>query len=67
MEADVTQASRGVRQQGLACPACGHRYLKAVYTRHQRDRVVRIRTCQNCTARVKTYEQVVGAVSSTVE
>jgi len=44
--------------RGLRCPQCGCGHLPVLYTRQQRDHVLRVRCCRDCGRRVVTRERV---------
>lgn len=49
------------RQLGIACPRCGCRDLRVIYTRHQRGgRIRRRRECRHCGRRITTDEKPLG-------
>jgi transcriptional regulator NrdR family protein len=55
-KADGTKERNGSR--GIACPACGCRHFRVLYTRPALgDRLLRRRECRHCGRRVTTYEQ----------
>ena len=44
--------------RGIACPACGCRHFRVLYTRRALGgRLLRRRECRHCGRRVTTYEQ----------
>ena len=44
--------------RGIACPACGCRHFRVLYTRGVLGgRLLRRRECRHCGRRVTTYEQ----------
>lgn len=60
MSADARQANEQ-RQSGIACPRCGCRDLRVIYTRHQRGgRIRRRRECRHCGRRITTDEKPLG-------
>ena len=55
-KADKTE-DRNVNR-GIACPACGCRHFRVLYTRRALGaRLLRRRECRHCGRRVTTYEQ----------
>ena len=54
--ADRTGERNEIR--GIACPACGCRHFRVLYTRRALGgRLLRRRECRHCGRRVTTYEQ----------
>ena len=43
--------------KGLRCPVCECRYVPVLYTRPARRGVLRVRRCNNCGHRIRTYER----------
>ena len=55
-KADGTKERNGSR--GIACPGCGCRHFRVLYTRRALGgRLLRRRECRHCGRRVTTYEQ----------
>ena len=55
-KADGTKERNGSR--GIACPGCGCRHFRVLYTRRAPGgRLMRRRECRHCGRRVTTYEQ----------
>ncbi len=42
---------------GIACPRCGCRDFRVIYTRPRERRLERRRECRHCGRRITTYEQ----------
>ncbi len=48
-------------QRGIACPRCGCRHFRVIYTRRARgSRILRRRECRHCGRRITTYESLAG-------
>ena len=57
MDTDKKAAERD-GQRGIACPGCGCRHFRVLYTRRALGgRLMRRRECRYCGRRVTTYEQ----------
>jgi transcriptional regulator NrdR family protein len=51
--------NKAAEQRGLACPKCGCKHFRVIYTRRALGgKIVRSRECRHCGRRVITYERV---------
>lgn len=47
--------------RGIACPICGCRHLRVIYTRRALGgKLVRRRECRFCGKRITTWERLIG-------